>query len=128
MLLVIRGRGGGLTLASTGNETCPLSVVQEQLEVKNGLPLTFRPLNSKNGVVRVSTDQNIKFSVGSICVQSIVWKLDSHYELTGQYFITTGGLEGNPVICKDVGIFLQDGKSRLALTDDAPFRVMFMKA
>ncbi|PIN11664.1 hypothetical protein CDL12_15729 [Handroanthus impetiginosus] len=159
ILPVIRGRGGGLTLASTGNETCPLSVVQEQLEVKNGLPLTFRPVNSENGVVRVSTDQNIKFSAGSVCVQSTVWKLDSRDESTGQYFITTGGVEGNPgretisnwfkieeyegdyklvfcptvcnfckVICKDVGIFLQDGKRRLALTDDAPFRVMFKKA
>ncbi|KAL0318697.1 UNVERIFIED_CONTAM: Miraculin [Sesamum angustifolium] len=90
ILPVIRGRGGGLTLASTGNETCPLDVVQEQLEVKNGLPLTFRPVNPKKGVVRVSTDQNIKFSAATICVQSTVWKLDKYDASTGKYFITTG--------------------------------------
>ncbi|KAK4428195.1 Kunitz trypsin inhibitor 5 [Sesamum alatum] len=159
ILPVIRGRGGGLTLGSTGNETCPLDVVQEQLEVKNGLPLTFRPVNSKKGVVRVWTDQNIKFSAATICVQSTVWKLDNYDVSTGKYFITTGGVEGKPgretisnwfkiekygdeyklvfcptvcdyckVICKDVGIYVEDGKRRLGLTEDAPFRVMFKKA
>lgn len=38
ILPVIRSRGGGLTLAATGNETCPLDVAQERQEVKNGLP------------------------------------------------------------------------------------------
>ncbi|KAG8378604.1 hypothetical protein BUALT_Bualt07G0002800 [Buddleja alternifolia] len=155
MLPVIRGRGGGLTLASTGNKTCPLGVVQEQFEVKNGLPLTFTPVNSKKGVIRVSTDQNIKFSAASTCVQSTVWKLD-YDESIGKYFVMTGGVEGNPgretisnwfkieeyegdyklffcptvcnfckVICRNVGIFLQDGKRRLgvSLTDDVPFRM-----
>lgn len=32
ILPVIRGRGGGLALASTRNKTCPLNVVQERLE------------------------------------------------------------------------------------------------
>ncbi|KAK6123651.1 hypothetical protein DH2020_042605 [Rehmannia glutinosa] len=50
ILPVIRGRGGGLTLATTGNDTCPLSVVQEQMEVKNGLPLTFTPVNAKKAL------------------------------------------------------------------------------
>ncbi|KAE8716983.1 Trypsin inhibitor [Hibiscus syriacus] len=61
ILLVFHGRGGGLTLASSGNNTCPLDVVQEQLEVSNGLLVTFTPFNTKKGVIRVSTNQNIKF-------------------------------------------------------------------
>ncbi|TXG47966.1 hypothetical protein EZV62_027260 [Acer yangbiense] len=96
ILPVVRGRGGGLTLASTGNETCPLDVVQERQEVENGLPVTFSPVNIKKGVVRLSTDQNIKFSASTICVQSTVWKLDSHDDSLGQWFVTTGGVEGNP--------------------------------
>ncbi|KAL5746927.1 hypothetical protein ACOSP7_023916 [Xanthoceras sorbifolium] len=96
ILPVFRGRGGGLTLASTGNETCPLDVVQEQHEVENGLPLTFFPVNVKKGVVRLSTDQNIKFSAATICVQSTVWKLDNYDESLGQWFVTSGGVEGNP--------------------------------
>ncbi|XP_059647223.1 kunitz trypsin inhibitor 5-like [Cornus florida] len=158
ILPVFRGRGGGLTLASTGNETCPLDVVQEQQEVDNGLPLTFTPVNPKKGVVRVSTDLNIKFSASSICVQTTLWKLDNYDESTGQYFVTTGGVEGNPgretlsnwfkievygddyklvfcptvcdtckVICRDVGIFIENGIRRLALSD-VPFKVMFKKA
>lgn len=158
ILPVIRGRGGGLTLALI-NETCPLDVVQEQVEVKNGLPLTFTPVHPNKGLIPVSTDLNIKFSASSTCVQSTVWKLDGS---AGKYFITTGGVEGNPgretisnwfkiekyerdykivfcptvcdycrVICKDVGIIIQDGYRRLALSttdDDVPFRVMFKKA
>uniref|UniRef100_A0A5B6YSL8 Putative tumor-related protein n=1 Tax=Davidia involucrata TaxID=16924 RepID=A0A5B6YSL8_DAVIN len=159
ILPVIHGRGGGLTLASTGNETYPLDVVQEQQEVDNGLPLTFSPVNPKKGVVRVSTDLNIKFSAATICVQSTVWKLDLD-ESIGQYVVTTGGVEGNPgretisnwfkienygdhhdyklvffptvcnackVLCRDIGIFVDNGTRRLALSDE-PFRVMFKKA
>ena len=96
ILPVFRGRGGGLTLASTGNETCPLDVVQEQLEVSNGLPVTFSPVNIKKGVIRVSTDQNIKFSAATICVQSTVWKLANFDDSTQQWFVTSGGVEGNP--------------------------------
>ncbi|KAL6280095.1 hypothetical protein ACE6H2_016976 [Prunus campanulata] len=158
ILPVIRGRGGGLTLASTSNKTsCPLDVVQEQNEVSNGLSLKFSPVNVTKGVVRVSTDLNIKFSSTTICVQSTVWKLGEFDEQTGQWFVTSGRVEGNPgrqttsnwfkiekfgddyklvfcptvcnfckVICRDVGIFFQDGKRRLALSD-VPFRAMFKK-
>ncbi|KAH6770496.1 hypothetical protein C2S52_015299 [Perilla frutescens var. hirtella] len=153
ILPVIRGRGGGLTLASTGNKSCPLDVVQEPLEVNNGLPLTFRPANSSEGVVHVSADQNFIFSAASICVQSTVWVLYEE-ESTQTFFITTGGVEGNPgretisnwfrvdeyegdyklvycpgvcsicrVRCGDIGVLVQDGERRLALTDDAPFKV-----
>ncbi|RVW59394.1 Miraculin [Vitis vinifera] len=77
------------------NETCPLDVVQEQHEVSNGLPLMFIPVNPKKGVIRVSTDHNIEFSAATICVQSTVWKLE-YDESSGQQFVTTGGVEGNP--------------------------------
>ncbi|EOY09863.1 Proteinase inhibitor I3 [Theobroma cacao] len=157
ILPVIRGGGGGLTLASTGNETCPLDVVQEQLEVSNGLPLTFSPVNITKGVVRVSTDLNIKFSAATICVQSTVWKLDND-EATQKMVVTTGGVEGNPGIetlsnwfkieryeddyklvfcpgvcdfcrpvCGDLGVFIDAGIRRLALSD-VPLKVMFKRA
>ncbi|KAL3642251.1 hypothetical protein CASFOL_013066 [Castilleja foliolosa] len=162
ILPVIRSRGGGLTLAATGNKTCPLNVVQEQHEVENGFPVTFRPVDPKKGVVRVSTDHNIKFSAASICVQSTVWILDQD-ESSGRYMISTGGVEGSPgpqtisnwfkieeyegdykllfcptvcnfckVICRDIGVYVQDGKRVLGFSltgeNEAPFRVMFKKA
>ncbi|CAK9179131.1 unnamed protein product, partial [Ilex paraguariensis] len=76
ILPVFRGMDGGLTLGSHGNDPCPLDVVQQHHEVDNGLPLTFSPVNHKKGVIRESTDLNIKFSAATICVQSTVWKID----------------------------------------------------
>ncbi|XP_073147237.1 kunitz trypsin inhibitor 5-like [Henckelia pumila] len=158
ILPLARGRGGGVTISSTSNKTCPVAVAQAPFELKNGLPLTFRPVKSeKGGFIRESTDLNIKFSAASVCARSTVWKLDGYDESAKQYFVTTGGVEGNPgretisnwfkidryqsdyklvfcptvcnyckVICRDVGIFFQDGKRRLALSD-VPFVVMFKK-
>ena len=53
------------------------------------------PVDPKKGVIRLSTDLNVKFpSVSTICAQySTVWRLDRH---DGQYLISTGGVEGNP--------------------------------
>ena len=96
ILPVIRGRGGGLKMASTVRRTCPLDVVQDRYEASNGLPLKFTPVNTKKGVVRVHTDLNIRFSAGSICHQSTAWKLDNYDEWTKQWFVTTDGVEGNP--------------------------------
>ncbi|KAF5445278.1 hypothetical protein F2P56_034342 [Juglans regia] len=157
ILPVFRGRGGGLTLSSSRNKTCPLDVVQEQQEVFHGLPLKFFPVEPRKGV-RVSTDLNIKFTAATICVQSPVWKLDSYDDLIKQWFVTSGGVEGNPgpettsnwfkiekydddyklvfcptvcsfckVLCRDIGIYIVDGKRNLALSD-VPFKVMFKKA
>ncbi|KAL6319895.1 hypothetical protein AAG906_036967 [Vitis piasezkii] len=136
ILPVIRRRGsGGLTLASTGNETYPLDVVQEQYEVSNGLTLMFIPVNPKKGVIRVSTDHNIEFSAATICVQSTVWKLE-YDESSGQWFFTTGWVEGNSgrgtlsnqfKIEKYEDDNNLDGYRHLALSD-VPFKVMFKKA
>ncbi|KAJ6861807.1 hypothetical protein NC651_037768 [Populus alba x Populus x berolinensis] len=96
ILPVVRGRGGGLKMASTGRRTCPLDVVQDRYEASNGLPLKLTPVNTKKGVVRVHTDLNIRFSAASICHQSTAWKLDNYDEWTKQWFVTTNGVEGNP--------------------------------
>ncbi|KAL8457228.1 hypothetical protein ACS0TY_035174 [Phlomoides rotata] len=158
ILPVIDGRGGGVTLATTANKTCPLDVIQEPLQSTNGLPLTFLPVNSKKGVVRISTDLNIKFSAAPTCVKSTVWKV-AYDESTQNFFVKSEGVEGNPgretldnwfkieeydgdykfvfcptvcnfckVVCKNVGVLVQDGKRRLVLTDNAPFKIMFIKA
>ncbi|RDY09284.1 Kunitz-type trypsin inhibitor KTI1, partial [Mucuna pruriens] len=41
VLPVIRGRGGGIERALTGNETCPLTVLQSPNELSKGLPIRF---------------------------------------------------------------------------------------
>ncbi|MQL81878.1 hypothetical protein Taro_014341 [Colocasia esculenta] len=157
ILPVIRGRGGGLTLAGR-NRTCPLNVAQEGLEVANGLPLTFRPVNPKETAVRLSTDLNVELAAATICVQSTLWKLGDVDEATGRRYVATGGVAGRPgpatlsnwfkieeegrdyklvfcpsvcrfckVVCGDVGVFYEDGRRWLGLSE-VPFPVLFKKA
>ncbi|KAI3713353.1 hypothetical protein L1987_71930 [Smallanthus sonchifolius] len=151
------GSGGGIALGPTSpNKTCPLGVTQLQTH-KNGLPLTFTPVNPKKRVIRLSTDVNIRFSGPNSCNESNIWKL-KYDEAMKQYFVTVGGVEGNPgrvtldnwfkiekvddgyklifcptvcnyckVLCRDVGIFIDDnGIRRLALSD-VPFPVIFYR-
>ncbi|XP_058779399.1 kunitz trypsin inhibitor 5-like [Vicia villosa] len=101
ILPVIRGSGGGLTVANvsnlnSNNDTCPLFAIQEKLEVKNGEPVTFTPYNAKQGVILTSTDLNIKSYVTTTCPQTQVWKLRK--VLSGVWFLSAWGEEGNPGI------------------------------
>ncbi|KAJ6402282.1 hypothetical protein OIU84_014383 [Salix udensis] len=108
----------------------------DDYEQSDGLPLKFIPANSKKGVVRLSTDLNIKFSGPASCSPSAVWKVENYDDLTGQMFISTSGVEGNPgpetldnwfKIERDIGIYVDsEGFRRLALSD-VPFKVMFKK-
>ncbi|KAF8085525.1 hypothetical protein N665_0665s0034 [Sinapis alba] len=141
ILPVLRGRGGGLTISKPENKTCPKSVIQDQYEVSQGLPLEFSPSDNSR-IIRVSTDLNFKFCAAS------VWNLDNYDEATNQWFVTTCGVEGNPgqatvdnwfkiekyendykivFVQPDVGVFVQDGMRRLVLSD-VPLKVMFKKA
>ncbi|XP_057446638.1 miraculin-like [Lotus japonicus] len=88
--------GEGISLAST-DKSCPLDAVLVSGPYGyHGLPLTFRPVDSKKGVIRVSTDLNIMFqSDHTSCAEySPVWKLDANSK--GKWFVTSGGSIGNP--------------------------------
>ncbi|CAI9294276.1 unnamed protein product [Lactuca saligna] len=156
ILPVIRGMGGGVTLASTRNESCPLDVVQANQEVDNGMPLTFTPVNFKKGVIRESTDLNIMFSGVSTCIQSNVWMLEEY----DGHLITTGhGVAGSPSqetinnwfkiekyedgyklvfcpkvcelcrpICGNIGVVIAKNGSRRLAVNEVPFKIMFKKA
>ncbi|KAL4576503.1 hypothetical protein LXL04_012598 [Taraxacum kok-saghyz] len=156
ILPVFRGRGGGVTLAPTRTELCPLDVVQANQELDNGLPLTFTPVDPKKGVIRESTDLNIIFSASSICIQSNVWMIE---EYDGSLIVSAHGVQGNPgqetlsnwfkiekfdddykivfcpavcdvcrPLCGDIGVEIdENGRRRLAISD-VPFKVMFKKA
>ncbi|KAI3748565.1 hypothetical protein L6452_11725 [Arctium lappa] len=156
ILPVFRGRGGGLTLASTRNESCPLDVVQEGFELELGLPLTFTPVNPKKGVIRESTDLNIIFSASTTCIQSNVWNLE---EYEGQLIVSAHGVSGNPgretisnwfkiakyendyklvfcptvcnfckPVCGDLGIKIAENGSRRLAISVVPFKIQFRKA
>ncbi|KAF6158896.1 hypothetical protein GIB67_012313, partial [Kingdonia uniflora] len=55
-------------------------------------------------------------------------------EPTQQWYVTMGGVEGNPgvcdfckVICRDIGIFIDDNGVRCLALSDEPFKIMFKK-
>ncbi|KAL4583790.1 hypothetical protein LXL04_008374 [Taraxacum kok-saghyz] len=157
ILPVFRGRGGGVTYGRRRNESCPLDVVQADLEIDNGLPVTFTPVDPKKGVIRESTDQNIIFSAASICFQSNVWMLELY---DGEFVVSGRGVAGNPgretisnwfkiekyegdyklvfcptvcdfckPVCGDIGVLIDEstGRRRLAISE-VPFKIMFKKA
>jgi hypothetical protein len=156
-VIPISSAGASLGLASIGKKF-PLDVVV--VNKYQGLPLAFTPINSKKGVIRVSTDLNIKFSSRtSNAKHSTVWTLDDYDFSKRQWFVTTGGVVGNPgwetiynwfkiekygdayklvfcpsvipsykLMCKDVGVFVDEkGNKRLALSD-VPLKVKFQQA
>ncbi|KAK7270710.1 hypothetical protein RJT34_26067 [Clitoria ternatea] len=85
----------GLALTRINGKSCPLDVVV--VDRYHGLPLSFTPVNPKKGVIRVSTDLNIMFPLNASCPHhSTVWKLDNFDVSKKQWFVTTGGVVGNP--------------------------------
>ncbi|CAI0544521.1 unnamed protein product [Linum tenue] len=89
--------GGGLTLASTDSESCPQTVVQDQDEISQGIQLTFAPVNTKSGyTVRTFTDLNVRFVADTPCEEGTVWKVEDYDDDVQQWFLGTGGVEGNP--------------------------------
>ncbi|XP_054800576.1 miraculin-like [Prosopis cineraria] len=142
-------RDAGFSLAGIG-KYCPLDVVVG--DRYRALPVTFTPLNPKKGVIPVYSDLNIQFSGYNKCPQSTVWKLDRFDASSNHWFVTTGGILGEPGwkieeyggdyklvycpsgckscrrLCKNVGVFVDEkGNNRVALTD-APYKVKFQEA
>ncbi|KAJ0106109.1 hypothetical protein Patl1_19282 [Pistacia atlantica] len=87
----------GLNIFNGTSKTCPLNIIQEQLEFQKGVALTFSHADDQEGVVYKSLDLNIKFSTAeSICSQPTVWRVGDFEISTGQWFITGNGVERNP--------------------------------
>ncbi|KAL1224067.1 Kunitz trypsin inhibitor 5 [Cardamine amara subsp. amara] len=151
ILPVIRGRGGGLTMSKPENKTCPRSVIQDQFEVSRGLPLKFSPTD-KSRIIRVSTDLNFIFSetsiwnIGNFDEATNQWFVSTcgvkgnpgQKTVSNWFKIEKFGDDYNirfcptvcnfcKVMCRDIGVFVQDGKRRLVLSD-VPLKVMFRRA
>ncbi|KAF5769317.1 putative proteinase inhibitor I3, Kunitz legume, kunitz inhibitor STI-like superfamily [Helianthus annuus] len=157
ILPVIRGRGGGIALTPTSiNQKCPLNVVQESVDDRNGLPLSFIPANTtKDAIIRESSDLNIVFQSVTICGQPPVWRLEV---VNGQGTVSSRGTIGSPgrdtlgnwfkiekyggngyklvycpavcntckPVCGDIGV-AKSGRRSLILSKE-PLIVMFKKA
>ncbi|KAK1438695.1 hypothetical protein QVD17_04505 [Tagetes erecta] len=153
------GERGGIILGAMGNKTCPAGVAQLRTN-EYGHPLTITPVNPKKGnpkkgVIRLSTDVNIKFSGSTICHESTVWKLEYDTAMR-QYAVMVGGVKGNPgpetldnwfkiektnngykfvycpsvctyckVMCRNVGIVVDENGLQRLALSDDPLSVIF---
>ncbi|KAI9126816.1 hypothetical protein K1719_002412 [Acacia pycnantha] len=153
ILSAFKGKGGGLSTNTFGNDGCPNVVVQERHDVSKGKPVKFLPLNSKNHVVYTSRSLNIEFSDKiTTCADSGVWKLSkvisealnvgtngvsgSGQDNVNWFTIEKAELEGsyklkfcpNPkfIVCQDLDIFSygDDGKRYVGLANPGKFQTL----
>ncbi|KAI9126511.1 hypothetical protein K1719_002107 [Acacia pycnantha] len=151
VLSAFKGKGGGLSPNSFGNNTCPLVVVQERHDVHRGKPVKFLPLNSTNKVIYTSSNLNIEFSNHiTICLESGVWKTTKF--ISEALNVATNGVAGsgqsnvnwfriekaefdgaykikfcpNPkfIVCQELGVFShgKDGKRYVGLANPGKFQ------
>ncbi|CAH9088396.1 unnamed protein product [Cuscuta europaea] len=146
VLPVTHGSGRGLTSGAGG-------IIQEASEVQTGFPVAFSPVDSRTGWVPLSTDVNVKFFAPTVRTNETGWMIGKYDELLKQFFIVTGGEEGNPVpgtvanrfkiekhgsdykfvfcpsrvVCQNVGVFVGPAGDRFLALTDAPLVVTFKK-
>ncbi|CAI9113362.1 OLC1v1013947C1 [Oldenlandia corymbosa var. corymbosa] len=113
---------GGLTLESLDNKPCPLDIVQE--DQVPGLPVSFYPINLKKGVVRVSTDLNVEFPTAWPNTIRNWFKIEPYGPGLYKFLYCP---TFSKVACKYVGIVVQNGKRRLALSD-VPMKFVLKQA
>nr|GMC74123.1 kunitz trypsin inhibitor 2-like [Ipomoea batatas] len=133
VLPVTRGRGGGLYPANIkSNATiCPLDVIQEADEVQKGIPVVLEPYNNATTVPApwsayqlISTSGGVEGNPGPQTLSS--WFKIDKYKSVYKFVFCPTVCNYCKVICKDVGIFEQNGVRFLALTDDVPFKFEFI--
>ncbi|XP_057718931.1 factor Xa inhibitor BuXI-like [Arachis stenosperma] len=152
ILPVFRGNGGGIGRTTTGNETCPLTVVQQRSEVDNGLPIKISslalilylyeglPLDLSFSAVPLCTPIPSRWTLvkGLLGGKGATVKLTGFYENEVQgWFEIRKHLDDYKLRfcassnnnCVDIGVKRDDEGNRLLVaTEDNPFVVMFKKA
>nr|4J2K_A Chain A, Trypsin inhibitor [Enterolobium contortisiliquum]4J2K_B Chain B, Trypsin inhibitor [Enterolobium contortisiliquum]4J2Y_A Chain A, Trypsin inhibitor [Enterolobium contortisiliquum] len=154
ILPALRGKGGGLELAKTGDETCPLNVVQARSETKRGRPaIIWTP--PRIAILTPAFYLNIEFQTRDLpaCLEEysrLPWKVEGESQevkiapkeeeqhLFGSFKIKPYRddyklvyCEGNSDddSCKDLGISIDDENNRLLVVKDGdPLAVRFVKA
>lgn len=155
ILPVMRGRGGGLELAKTGSERCPLTVVQARSELSHGLPAR---LSSPALILTLTTSLPMQIAFTppeeSTCLPSpSSWNVERESKI-GQSVVKIArddqqvgfgsfGIRrvddgdyklvycasSSDADCKDLGISIDDENNRLLVVKDGdPLIVQFLKA
>ncbi|KAF7813421.1 kunitz-type trypsin inhibitor KTI1-like [Senna tora] len=138
ILPAFRGKGGGLGLARTGYETCPLSVVQDSNQLSNGMPVEISsPLRIT--IIKEGFPLNLRFEAVPICaVTPSRWtvvkdaphpvKLTGFYEntLSGSFTIEKYDMDyklkfcgRESDTCADVGVYVDENGVRQLVMGEA---------
>ncbi|KAJ1431299.1 Proteinase inhibitor I3, Kunitz legume [Sesbania bispinosa] len=154
----IRGAGGGgVTLGQTWESTCPVTVVQEPIDIWRGMPVKFTIPGISPGIIFTNiTNLDIVFEEKPECAESSKWVVVAERdEIFPQEWVGIGGAGDHPGkniisgrfniqrygdrayklvfcsttgVCSDIGRFFGGNERRLILTNDSPFRVVFVDA
>ncbi|XP_028805574.1 kunitz-type trypsin inhibitor alpha chain-like [Neltuma alba] len=146
------GKGGGLELARTEGDTCPLTVVQARSETSRGLPaaiwtppriaflsshfylnIEFEP---KNSSACHPHESRLRWEVEEESQQVKIASEDKQPVVSGRFQIRPYGDDyklvycgGNRDACKDLGISIDDENNRrLVVKNGDPLAVRFVKA
>ncbi|KAK7256228.1 hypothetical protein RIF29_29667 [Crotalaria pallida] len=155
ILPLVRGYGGGIELAQTGNDTCPLTVALSRSEASDGIPITISSL-FKTFFITHELPLELKFSDSDLpsCTPTppkwnVVkdelaeegWSIKVSDDSEGWFFIHSSDYDAqfyqlvfrshDDAVRGDIGIdFDSDGTGRLVVTgyNKYPFLVQFKLA
>jgi hypothetical protein len=158
ILPALRGPGGGgVRIGKTGDLKCPVTVLQDRREVKNGLPVKFTIPDISTGIIFTGTPVEIEFFKKPNCAKSSKWLVfvdnvikkacvgigspenypgvqtlsgtfNIHKHESGFGYKLGFCIKGSPT-CLDIGRYDNDeaGK-RLNLTEHESYHVIFVDA
>ncbi|KAJ1417268.1 Proteinase inhibitor I3, Kunitz legume [Sesbania bispinosa] len=117
------GGGGGVNLGQIGGSTCPVTVVQEQIDVFRGLPVHFKVPGISPGPGMIFTNVtglNIVFEEKPECAESSKWVVVSEIgEIFPQQWVGIGGVGDHP------GKNIIDGKFYIQRYSDWAYKLVF---
>ncbi|KAJ1431308.1 Proteinase inhibitor I3, Kunitz legume [Sesbania bispinosa] len=120
----IRGAGGGgVTLGQIGESTCPVTVVQEPIDIWRGLPLHFDVPGFSPGPGIIFTNVtalNIEFEEKPECAESSKWVVVAEIgKIFPQQWVGIGGVGDHP------GKKIIDGKFYIQIYEDWAYKLVF---
>nr|KYP60028.1 Kunitz-type trypsin inhibitor KTI1 [Cajanus cajan] len=149
MVPVKRGSGGGIELVATGNETCPLTVVQSPNKASKGNPcLVASPILFP--YITPNSPFQIIFAFVPTCAPTRLWTIvdglpeGPAVKIGGYHNIRNGAFQIQKAsqrgcnhykllfclddTCEDIGVYVDsEGNRRLVLTKNDPFLVQFQR-
>ncbi|CAL0328668.1 unnamed protein product [Lupinus luteus] len=157
ILPAIRGaQGGGLKLRQTRGSSCPVTVLQNSLEVGNGVPVKFTIPGISPGEIYTGTQLDIESAKKPYCATSSKWVVFIENDIAEAYNRNTKDHAGQQTLvgkfhikkynrayklvfcvtgtstCLDIGRYKNEnddeGGRRLNLTDHETFELVFVDA